>query len=440
MADGIQPSLRRAIRLLVLVAAGCAGASLPSDARAQSPSAANFAWTVKPPPGELSLCKDSAIDIGIAVQGVPATDVRVMQTALIEQSTKFLIPGNWSLCRTHQGQCDTKIDLGAHSANRLWLRPTDRTSIIGKYTGTVTIGASEKPDGETFNLTVYGTTPSRQILGGVVIAVGVVLAWISTTWFQNRINRAQMLLPATALRERVELLQRRFSAAAQEVGADVPKTSKKLEELRYDLSDRGLDGQRFLQPRFPVTVKGMAPSADADKEYLAKRTQNVALLEALVERGFEQAWKMVPRPLDKEKLASLQTATASLDALAEEDIPNTTVLAEKIGPILRNLRTQLGRAELAEEGPPAEARPPTFEQLTVEIRNFSLMTWAVFAILATALGTYILVILNLGFGVLSDYFVCLFWGFGLPVGGQQLAQSTIGSVSTVLGVPVPKSD
>jgi len=152
MAGGIQPSLRRAIRLLVLVAAAGAGASLPSDARAQSPSAGSFAWTVKPPPGELSLRSDSAIDIGIAVQGVPATDVRVMQTALIEQSTKVPLPGNWSLCRTHQGQCDTKIDLGAHSANRLWLRPTDRTSIIGKYTGTVTIGASEKPDGEPFNL------------------------------------------------------------------------------------------------------------------------------------------------------------------------------------------------------------------------------------------------------------------------------------------------
>ena len=268
----------------------------------------------------------------------------------------------------------------------------------------------------------------------------MVLAWISTTWFQNRINRAQMLLPATSLRERVELLQRRFSATANEVGALVPKTSKKLEELMNDLSERGLDGQRFLPPGFPVTVKGMAPSADAYKEYLAKRTQNIVLLEALVERGFEQAWKMVPRPPDKEKLASLQTATASLDALAEEDIPNTAGLVEKIGPILGNLRTQLGRAESALEARQAEARPPTFEQLTVEIRNFSLMTWTVFAILATALGTYILVILNLGFGLLSDYFVCLFWGFGLPVGGQQLAQSTIGSVSTVLGIPVPKSD
>jgi hypothetical protein len=260
----------------------------------------------------------------------------------------------------------------------------------------------------------------------------VVLAWISTIWFQNRINRAQMLLPATALRERVELLQRRFSTAAKEVGADVPKTSKKIEELMKDLSERGLDRQRFLPPRFPVTVKGMEPSADAYKGYLAKRIQNIVLLEALVERGFEQAWKMVPRPLDKEKLASLQTATATLDDMA--------ALAKEIDPILGNLRTQLGRAESAEEGRPAEARPPTFEQLTVEIRNFSLMAWAVFAILATALGTYILVILNLGFGVLSDYFVCLFWGFGLPVGGQQLAQSTIGSVSTVLGIPVPKSD
>jgi hypothetical protein len=99
MPAGIQLSLRRAARLLVLVAAGCVCASLPSGVWAQSPPAASFAWTIKPPPGELSLCKDSAVDIGIAVQGVPATDVLVVHTALIEQSTKVPLPGN-SLCRT----------------------------------------------------------------------------------------------------------------------------------------------------------------------------------------------------------------------------------------------------------------------------------------------------------------------------------------------------
>jgi hypothetical protein len=404
-------------------------------------SAASFAWTIKPPPGELSLGKARGVDIGIAVQELPATNVRVMQTALIEQSTKTPLAGNWSLCRMQEGACDPKIDLDAHSANRLWLRPADKARIVGKYTGTITIGATERPDGETFNLTVYETTLWHQIAGALVIAFGVVLAWISTTWFQSRINRAQLLLPAIVLRERVEALQRRASAAPEEIAADLPNTHRKLDELIKALSERELESQGLLPAKFPIPFKAMSPPADAYKEYFAKLTKTVAMLETLMENGFEEVWKEVPRPVQTHKLDAIKAATQSIDGLSQSDpVPSPDALVKTIQDTLARLHTVLSGAQVTAESVPGfAARLPTFEQLTVEIRNFSALTWLVFAILATALGTYILVILNLGFGVAADYFVCLFWGFGLPVGGQQLAQSTTGSVATVLGIPVPKS-
>jgi hypothetical protein len=73
------------------------------------------------------------------------------------------------------------------------------------------------------------------------------------------------------------------------------------------------------------------------------------------------------------------------------------------------------------------------------MRDLNVVTWLVFGGLATVAGVYVLIISNLGFGLLADFVVCLFWGFGLPVGSQQLMQLTPGSVVTALGVTVPKA-
>ena len=89
--------------------------------------------------------------------------------------------------------------------------------------------------------------------------------------------------------------------------------------------------------------------------------------------------------------------------------------------------------------PPATIQSRSFERLEVEIRNLSVFAWFIFGGLAAAVGIYVLIISNLGFGQRGDFLVCLFWGFGLPVGGQQLLQLTTGSVVTALGVTVPKA-
>ena len=97
------------------------------------------------------------------------------------------------------------------------------------------------------------------------------------TWFQNRINRAQLLLPATVLRERAEALQRRLSAAPKEVAADLPKTNRKLDGLIKELSEPVLQSQGLLPPKFPIPFRSGSPPPDAYKEYLAKRTQTILL-------------------------------------------------------------------------------------------------------------------------------------------------------------------
>src|ERR1700674_2181194 len=407
---------------------------------------ATFVWSVKGPPGELSLGAGEPVEVSIAVQAVRDTKVRLLQASLVEQSRKTLLPGGLILCQQRTDACtDEIIELGPNSSNRLWLRSSANSTIVGKYVGTVSIGAAEKPDGDTFNLTIYGTTFWRQLSGVLIILFGVVCAWIITTWFQSRVNRAQLLLPAAALADRVRLLQQRLGRAPPEsVPANRANTQTALSDLAQGLSEQGLDAHNYLPSTMPNPYRAMTPDITQYKQFLDRAGQQVALFDILVDEGFEAAWKKLPSAPNPPSIAALAAACRNLDGLAAaQPAPAIKDLISSIRTILHQLDVELAAANnraappgLAPDVPP---KTRSFEQLSIEIRNLSGLTWLVFGLLATAVGTYILIINNLGFGLPGDYFTCLFWGFGLPVSGQQLIQSTVGSIGTTLGITVPKS-
>jgi hypothetical protein len=67
----------------------------------------------------------------------------------------------------------------------------------------------------------------------------------------------------------------------------------------------------------------------------------------------------------------------------------------------------------------------------------SILTWILFGVIATLVGSYILVLGVPGFGHLADYIFCILWGFGLPAGAQQLGQASLGTVTTALRIATP---
>ena len=304
--------------------------------------------------------------------------------------------------------------------------------------GNVTIGAAEKPEGETIGLTLFGTTIYRQLAGVLVILMGVACAWVSTTYIQNRLNRAQLMLPAAALRERVSALQRRLDELPSTIDpAHLGNTRDMLRRLATDLSETELARRNFLPPRLPNPFKTMAPNVEQYKQYIAERAARVEMIDTIMDEGFARLAKLAPAASDNARRAAIVKATRELDELAVHPPLPAKDLLEKIGRILDEA-TRAGLETTEAAGIPSIAPAQSFEQITAEIRTLSGISWLVYGFLATALGTYILIVLNLGFGVLSDYFVCLFWGFGLPAGGTQLVQSTVGSASTALGFSIPK--
>jgi hypothetical protein len=406
-------------------------------------STASFSWSIKSPPGELSLSAGDSIGVGIAIQAVPASHARVMQSTLIEQSRKVPLDGDLLLCAQLEGQCEQAgVNLDANSANRLWLRTSSATPIIGKYVGAVIVGADQKPDGETLNLTIYGTTLWGQIFGGMLIAAGVVCAWLTTTLIQSKLNRAQALLPARLLTERVYALQKVLNNAPNSVSPNhYFKSKHKLDALAENMSEKKLDAENCLPRSPPNPFKGMEPNVTEYKRTLDDAAAQIGRLDLIVNQGFAAVWKLIPPNENPASAAAIDHATEELDKKVDESsVPSAADTISFIQKIIADLHTDLANALNRQESfALIDIQPPSFEKLVVEIRHLSLLAWLIFGLLAVALGAYVIILSNLGFGVPSDYLVCLFWGFGLPVSGQQLVQSTVGSVGSALGFSVPKT-
>ncbi|MEJ0091897.1 MAG: hypothetical protein WDN46_00165 [Methylocella sp.] len=150
--------------------------------------------------------------------------------------------------------------------------------------------------------------------------------------------------------------------------------------------------------------------------------------------------KIPPAPADP-LLAAARQSSDALDAFSTRDAPPQPDPLADIMHIVGGFPPPALSAQMAAPGAPqaGHAAPAlAYQRLTVEIANTSLLAWALFAVPATALGAYVVVLANTGFGLAADFLLCFFWGVGLPIGAQQLTQSTtISTAASALGVTVP---
>ncbi len=397
---------------------------------------ATFVWSVKGP-SEISLPPGEPIEISVAVQGVGATNIGLLQSSLLEQSQKRPVEGGWMLCKSRSDNpstCPKELNLAPHSTQQLLLYPARGSTLVGKYMGNVTIGASEKPEGETLALTVYGTTLARQIAGVVAILAGVSLAWILTVYLQNRLNRNQMLLPVTMLKDRFESLQEILQNRPQGI-RDFPCTGT-FNELRKSisaLSETALQAEGLLPSSIPNPFRPRAPDADAYKLRITEQNARFELLQLVIKSGFGAIGKLVPAAPTAAHRTAVDAALTSTDAISSRAPPPAAHdVVTSLQTILAKLAADLG-AGGADQFVAESFKARTSDQLLTEIRTLSGIAWLMSALLTTALGAYVLILSNLGFGTCADFLVCLFWGFGLPAAGTQLAQSTSATASTALG-------
>ena len=208
------------------------------------------------------------------------------------------------------------------------------------------------------------------------------------------------------------------------------KTHVKLSNITDGLGD----ALKTIETNAKAAVPGglsMSSVATPDQNYQTKLNQckdavavQVAIVKAVQTAGAH--WNNDPQ--------QQQVVSTALGQLNDLDLfgnrPSNQQEAEtRIKPIIDKLPTTARLMGTAE---------PLVSVHELQLRNerINWIMWGLWLVVTVALGVYLLVDTQPGFGTSSDLWKCFFWGLGISVAGQQFNPST---VTTALNVTLPKA-
>lgn len=401
-----------------------------------------FAWKVKPPAEKRRWHANDVLRFSIDVGPVPATDVRLLNGSFLNSETLSGLNDRFILCVDGVTPCPTgSIVLAANKSVDLLIKKEGEGTIEpGQYSGTFTVVAAEAPSGDSFPVTLYVSDPFMKVAGAALIVLGIFLSFIVGTWTQRRAERNARLRPAALLEEEAERLLCGFF----DLGSPgFPHAHKALEDVIAAVSQRNLQAKGFLGSVIPP-LKGTEASAQAAQNYEAFLGEHAKRLTALavISQAGNRALAMWAERKDETTRPLLERAQTALDNLAVEGfVPDRDALSAEAEKVLATLRGSLNKAfNLADdsEAGPAFIVGYSSQRIAYETEVLNLIGWLVFGFLSLAVGTYLLVFSNPGFGQLKDLLYCLLWGFGVPAAGEKLSTLNNGTIAQGFGLTMTK--
>ncbi len=404
-------------------------------------------WSVDGPTTPWNLSQSRAIDFVVVTVGGNFTKVSLTHSSLIDSSAgkNISVPlKNLHICKALPnnddglGQCSQTATLDSGKTT-LWLAMDKDFHENGTFAGSIQLDTDPIGDTKSIPLTIQQSGGGSQLLGGVLIGAGVAIAWFVLAYGRTQVSRAQALLPATLLREKVADLLLRVGKLPQPLLSSAPITNEVLRDLLTKLSEAFLDAQNYLPPSLPSISANSPVQLGNYQVFLQACSGKIDGLAIIVIEGLEHTAQKFTPNIDPAHLKSLQDLTGSLDALTGTLPQQDATLRASISNLFKSF-TQVvvaANAQALSLAMPAP-QPKTTVELRVQIHLITAAFWLVWGGLSLLLGIAVLILANPGFGSAMDYIRCVFWGFGLPVAGQSLLQVTQSNFNSNFGVTLSR--
>ena len=363
------------------------------------------------------------------------TGLRLANSTLAEKATGIpLRVQSLELCQSADAVCETPARIPALASSTLYLRSKAGDHPHGRFVGTLALAVDARPDPIIVLADVSSSTLCAKVGGGVVILLGVGFAWLLTVWSRARLDRLAALRPALQARLRILELLGRLNAAAKVVGFGYPALATHYAVMAETLTEEGLDLVNRLPPRMPSVTSNAVSDL---KTYLEQLQQPIIRLTVLVNDGIEPLtvnWRNAANATDQTLiLDALKTLDAPLDTAVETDA-HANVAAAKAAAAPP---PPVGIG-MAIQGPAAAPVALQLRHVSAQIDTLNVGIWVIYLLLTSVIGCVLLVVNNSGFGTAMDYIYCLLWGFGLPTTFDKLAQVAPSTISTSVGIALPK--
>ena len=330
------------------------------------------------------------------------------------------------LCTDSPESCNEDIDLTKARQSGLSLRLDASNLQPGTYKGSVYLAADQRSDPESFPLQLSYTSLYWQLLGLLLIAVGVALGWLVTVYARSRISRDRALLAVADFDAAAKSMEEKLATLPPALAGSVTATKQAIADLRLSFTPTNLDQHNFL----PTLFGGLGDSTPY-QAFLTATGPHVSMLKVIVDGMLAAvAIPETPTPHDPHPHQRVLGALDLLDATIQP--PSAQTARPQIQALLASLVPPV--AGLVPGAPGAPGAPPSPESLLLDISQVNWMAWTVWLVLTIVVG-YLVQVDKAGFGTPVDLITCLLWGFGIPAAGMQLGQLTPTSVATTLKIP-----
>jgi hypothetical protein len=230
---------------------------------------------------------------------------------------------------------------------------------------------------------------------------------------------------------------------------------RRIEAIAKQLSPRELENEQAIPPTYPMPWTTATTINDVYKQRIQTAANWVTAIQAMIDDGICVIASYLQDATSDQAREAAVSSIKSISSLSDgTEPPALQIIHDKISEEISKAKQLSGRSlENAEAvlmrsdnrygfiagfntlaAPRFLTRRESTEHIAVQIRWLSFGVWAAFACFATLTGAYFVVFSNLGFGTINDYLLCLLWGVGLPIGGQQLTPITTNSVTSSFGI------
>jgi hypothetical protein len=408
-------------------------------------SSEKFSWNVTPTQPARRWNVSDPLSFNVVVGPIPASNVQLLPSTFMEAETLEPLPGGFQLCRSADEACTGEpLSLAANQAHALVIKPLNIGSPTpGEYDGTFSLVANEKPEGNSFPAKLHISDLTRRWIGVGLIVLGILAAFFVNYIVQQRNERNVRLMPAAVLAEQVAGLRRQHSRVAELASLPFPTTAKHLDDLETDLSIGRLKARGFVGGSIPLLRPATAPSgAETYQQFLTRIDSLVALLAIAINSGLAQAAAALRPGMSNAARKIVTDAMADMDGMLATSLPTKDALATTLQTRLKTMQTALA-AEQGTQGDAVSDQAPVVgyssEKIAFDIAAVNLTGWAIFMVLSTLVGSYVLIMSDPDFGQFKDFLMCLLWGFGIPAAGAQLSSLSSPGIAQSFGITLTRA-
>ncbi|CAN5776427.1 hypothetical protein BH18ACI5_BH18ACI5_06740 [soil metagenome] len=390
-------------------------------------TAKTFTWSVKMP-SEWNLESMDALSVSITVGEVAATGVALHQIALSAEDRlkRTLGTEHFQLCTTAKEACVAPAaTLPTRVPQTLYVRTIARPP-AGVYKGNILISTTEKTDPEVFAVTLYSARRYGRIMGLGALLLGVLgsffLQILVRAWIQQRQDKSAIAL----LRKRLAQVVVEFDRLPDKIKTAAERWTAQAKLLQGDMKE--LDD--LVRSLVPQPFADEVTAVETLKLGLERHSKSVLHLRTLLRDGLQPVVAMVK---DNESGAT-PAAKAARDIAAISPVEDVTA---RIRAILAELRQSVGATTVPKLAGDTGSATAEFQSLRLQISALSLLAYAAWAIISVLSGALLLVYQSPAFGSEVDLLVCLAWGLGVTVAGQQASQMVPANVAQSIGLKLP---